>query len=169
MSLVLQRFVDSGLFNEKVAEELEKAIDNGESVIIAGDRSTGTRPLTAMVMGHAKKQHEAVQVRKVEDLDQEPEYFLILGVEGENLEDMVMKALEKPAVRVVTVKEAENPLSINKILKQYFKKHGATDRTFVQVELDKKPRNADGVPFTDKLTRISINENGKIQKENIEF
>lgn len=169
MTLVLQRFVDSGLFNETVAQALEEAVNNGESVIIAGDRSTGTRPLTAMVMGHTKKTHEAVQVRKPEDLDEAAPYFMILGIEGQSLEELVAKALSYPESRVITVKEAENPLSINKILKQHFKKHGATDRTFVQLELDKKPRNADGIPFTDKLTRISINEKGKIVKENIEF
>lgn len=169
MSLVLQRFVDQGLFNDKVAQALQDAIDNGESVIVAGDRSTGSRPLTAMIMGYAKKQHEAVQVRKVEDLDQETDYFLILGIDGEKLEDLVTKALSKPNSKVVTVKEAENPLSINKILKQYYKANGHTERTFVQIELDKKPRSSEGVPFTDKVTRISLNEKGKIQKENLEF
>lgn len=169
MALLLQRFVDQGLFNETVATTLEEAINNGESVIIAGDRSTGTRPLTAMLMGHAKKQHNSVQVRKVEDLEQEADYYLILGIDGVSLEEMVTTALAKPNARVVTVKEAENPISIAKVLKKNFKEHGPTDRTFVQVELDKFPHNKDGVPFTDKLTRFSLNEKGKLEKENIEF
>ena len=169
VSLALQRFVDSGLFNEKVAEELEAAAVRGESIIVAGDRSTGSRPLTAMIMGLVKKNHDAVQVRKVEDLEKEGTHYMILGIEGEKLEDLVAKALENPNAQVVTVKEAENPISVNKVLKQNFKKYGHSDRTFLQIELDKFPRNEDGVPFTDKLTRLSVDEKGKIQKENIEF
>ena len=41
MNKFIQKNVDSGLLPEKVGEYIEEAIKNGESIIVAGHRSTG--------------------------------------------------------------------------------------------------------------------------------
>lgn len=164
MNPIIMKFVNDGFFNEEVGNYLEEALTNNESLIIAGHRSTGTRPFMANMMAVTKKMHQAVQVKKAEDLEKEAEYFLIPGIPGIDFEDLIFQAIKTNA-NLVTIKEPEQPVSLMKIFKKLSKEGNPTTKKFVQVECDKK----DGVPFVSKIQKFSQDEAGKVVKEEFDF
>ena len=168
MDAVLQKFVDQGLFNEQVAQYIEEAFDNKESVIIAGHRSTGSRPLMANIMQLAKKKHDSVQVRKEEYLEKDGEYYLIFGAPAEEVETLVGEALKKGKA-FVTLKEPETPVSILKVMKGVLKEVEGFDHKVLQVSLRKDGTGASAVPFTDRVDRYFINEKSRVKSEKLDF
>lgn len=165
MNPLIMKFVNDGFFNETVGNHLDAALTNGESIIIAGHRSTGTRPFMANMMAAAKKSYKTVQVKKVEDLEKEAQYFLIPGIPDVDFEDIVYQAIKVPTANIVTIKEPEQPISLMKIFKKLYKEVGPTDKKFHQIECDKK----DGVPFVAKVTTFSMGADGKVAKSDLAF
>lgn len=168
MNAILQKFVDDGLFNEKVADAIETAFTEKNSVIIAGHRSTGSRPLMANIMQLAKKTHPAVQVRKAEDLEKDGEYYLVFGAPAEEVEGLVEAALKKGKA-VVTLKEPETPVSILKVMKSVLKENEGFDHKALQVSLRKDGTGAGAVPFTDRVDLYFVNEKGRVKSEKVDF
>lgn len=164
MNPILMKFVNDGFFNEEVGNYLEEALNNKESLIIAGHRSAGTRPFMANMMAATKKLYPSVQVKKAEDLEKEAEYFLIPGIPDIDFEDLIFQAIKTDA-NLVTIKEPEQPLSLMKIFKKLSKEGNPTTKKFVQIECDKK----DGVPYVTNIIKFSQNEAGKVVKEALEF
>lgn len=164
MNPIIMKFVNDGFFNEEVGNYIEEALNNKESIIIAGHRSTGTRPFMANMMAVAKKMYPSVQVKKAEALEKEAEYFLIPGIPDIDFEDLIYQAIKTDA-NLVTIKEPEQPVSLMKIFKKLAKEGVPTTKKFVQIECDKK----DGVPFVSKIQKFSQNEAGKVVKEEFAF
>ncbi len=165
MNPFIMKFVNDGFFNETVGNHIDAAINNGESIIIAGHRSTGTRPFMANMMAIAKKSYNAVQVKKPEDLQKEAQYYLMPGIPDVDFEDLVYQAIKIPNSNIITIKEPEQPVSLLKLFKKLFKEVGPTTKKFHQIECDKK----DGVPFVSKVTTFSMTEDGKVVKEDLAF
>ncbi len=165
MNPFLMKFVNDGFFNETVGNHIDEAINNGENIIVAGHRSTGTRPFMANLMAITKKTHSAVQVKKAEDLEKEAKYYLIPGIPDIDFEGLIYDAIKIPDTSIVTIKEPEQPLSLMKLFKKLSKEVGPTSKKFHQIECDKK----DGVPFVSKVTTFSMDENGKVQKADLDF
>lgn len=165
MNPILMKFVNDGFFNEAVGNRIEEALNTGETVIVAGHRSTGTRPFMANLMMMAKKSYKTVQVKKAEDLQKEAEYYLMPGIPDIDFEDLVYQAIKIPDTGLVTIKEPEQPVSLMKILRKLNKEVGPTTKKFVQIECEKK----DGVPFVKKVTTFFMDEKGKVGKEDLDF
>ena len=135
------------------------AIMNKESIVVSGHRSSGIRPLFANLMAVAKKSFNSVQVKKVEDLEKEAEFFLIPA--SDSLEEMISGALGSGDAAFITIKEPEHPISLMKILKTNYKKgKGGTNKKIHTLEC----RKENDVPFLDKITEMYINEDGKVIK-----
>ena len=96
MNPFIMKFVNDGFFNETVGNYIDEALNNGESIVIAGHRSTGTRPFMANLMAIAKKTYTTVQVKKLEDLQKEAQYYLIPGIPEIDFEDLVYQAIKIP-------------------------------------------------------------------------
>ncbi len=165
MNPFLQKFVNDGFFNEVVGNHIDAALTNNESIIIAGHRSTGTRPFMANLMAIAKKSFDTVQIKKPEDLEKDAKYILMPGIPDVDFEDLVYQAIKKPDSNLITIKEPEQPVSLMKIFKKLTKEVGPTTKKFHQIECDKK----DGVPFVSKVTTFTMDENGKVQKADLAF
>ncbi|KAF5058166.1 hypothetical protein DSECCO2_349430 [anaerobic digester metagenome] len=165
MNPFIMKFVTDGFFNETVGNFIDEAITSGDSIIIAGHRSTGTRPFMANLMAVTKKTHPAVQVKKAEDLEKETKYFLIPGIPDIDFEELIFNAIKVPDTSILTIKEPEQPVSLMKIFKKLYKEVGATPKKFHQIECEKK----DGVPFVKKVTTFTMSEDGKVQKEDLVF
>lgn len=165
MNPLIEKFVKDNFFTETVGDYLDAALTNGESIIIAGHRSTGTRPFMANMMAVTKKMYKTVQVKKEEDLQKEAEYFIIPGIPDVDFEDIIYQAIKVPNANIVTIKEPEQPVSLMKIFKKLTKEGAVTTKKIVQVECDKK----DGVPFVSKVTKFSQDAAGKVLKEDLEF
>ncbi|WP_237036495.1 hypothetical protein [Mediannikoviicoccus vaginalis] len=163
MNKMMQKFVDQEFCTEKEGEYMLKAIENKEVLMISGHRSAGVRPFMASCMAIAKGEFNAVQVKKEEDLEKECDFFLIPSIPGIDFEELMQKAVAT-GKGIVTVKEPETPYSIMKILKKNFKANGQTNQVFHMIECNKE----DGIPFVQKVTKLTQNEKGKILKEDLE-
>lgn len=164
MHAMIKRFVDSEFLDEQQAEFIEKAIENHENIIISGHRSTGIRQLLAIMMGIAKKQFKSVQVKGLESMDEDAEYYLIPGIDTEEFEDIVQKAFDKPNSSLITIKEPEHPYSIMKIMK----KGGKNSGDYTKVVNFLEARKIDGVPFMISTTKMTYNEKHGIDKDKVE-
>lgn len=169
MNKFIERNVESGLFNETVGSYLEEAIQNKESVIIAGHRSTGSRPLFAAISGAAKSEHSAVQVKDESAFEKEADYYLIPGNPKVDLEELIYKAIETPGAAFVSLKDPEQPVSLQKLLKRFTKEHGTSDKVFHEIALKKNGTGGDAVPYTDKVTKFYFNEKGKVKRDQLDF
>lgn len=166
MNPFLQKFVNDGFFNEVVGNHIDAALTNNESIIIAGHRSTGTRPFMANLMAIAKKSFDTVQIKKPEDLEKDAKYILMPGIPMSTLKTWPYQGNQKARQQPHhSTEEPEQPVSLMKIFKKLTKEVGPTTKKFHQIECDKK----DGVPFVSKVTTFTMDENGKVQKADLAF
>lgn len=170
MNKFIEKNVESGLLPEKVGQYLDEAIERGESIIVAGHRSTGVRPLFAAISGAAKTvSGSGVQVKDETSFEKEGKYYLIPGNPNVDLEALILKAIERPEAAFVTVKDPEQPVSLQKLLKKNLKDGGPTDKVFHEIALRKDGVGASATPFTDKVTKFYYDEKGKVKKEQLDF
>lgn len=165
MNPFINKFVDDGFFNETVGNFLQEALDNKESIIIAGHRSAGTRGFMANLMASAKKAYQTVQIKKPEQVDQEAEYYLVPGIPNIDFEALIGEVIQIPDSAFISIKEPEQPLSLMKLFKGFAKAGKPTAKKIHQVECDKK----DGVPYVKKVTTYTQGEDGKVSRVDLDF
>lgn len=157
MNPMLKKFVDQEFMTEEEGELITRAIENKDSVIVAGHRSAGIRPFMASLMMVASRTHDAVQVKGPDDVEKDGDYLLIPGIDGLDFEELIYRAVLQEDKAMVTLKEPEHPYSLYKLLRKGYKENGNTDKVYWLIECDKE----DDVPFVKKITRVSQNEKGK--------
>lgn len=164
MNKMIQKYVDQEFMTEAEGNYIQEAIDRKESIIVSGHRSAGTRPLMAALMAVVKSNYTSKQVKAFDDLEEDVEYFLIPGIDGIDFEDLIGKAMAKPSTSFVTLKEPEHPFSILKLLRGVFKETKDSSKVYQVLECSK----IDDVPKLIKITSMSVNEKGKMQKTDFE-
>lgn len=162
MNPMISKFVDSKFMTEEQAQYIETAINNNESIVVSGHRSTGTRPFMATLMGVAKKQYSTVQVKGFDDLNADVEYLLILALDNLDFEALIGDAIGVKAP-FISIKEPEHPVSLMKVMKQQFKLGKGVGKKIHTIEAKK----IDGVPYVDKITEMHLDENGKVVKTDL--
>ncbi|MBU5426337.1 hypothetical protein KQI41_07905 [Tissierella pigra] len=160
MNSMIQKYVSQGFMTEAEGNYIDEAIQRKESVIVSGHRSAGIRPLMAALMAVAKSNFNSVQVKGFEDLNNDVEYYLIPGLDNLDFEKLIAEAMSKPNTSFVTLKEPEHPYSLLKLLRQVYKETGDTSKVYHMLECSK----IDNVPKLTKVTKMSLDENGKIIK-----
>lgn len=164
MNTMIKKFVDDGFMNETVGEKIQETIDSGNSLIIAGHRSAGTRPFFANIMAAAKKDNPAVQVKQAGDLEKEAKYYLIpANPDQAAFEEVLFGAMKKEGVAFITLKEPEAPISFLKLFKKMKKENVGQNKKFLQVEC----RKENGVPYVDCVTEYYFGDDGKVLNEEI--
>lgn len=164
MHKMIEKLVNQEFMTQAEAQYIQDAIDRKESLIVSGHRSAGTRPLMATLMAVTKSKYSSKQVKGFEDLDEDVEYFLIPGIEGLDFEDLIAKAMAKPDTNFVTIKEPEHPYSILKLLRSVYKDTKDSSKVYQVLECDK----VDDVPELAKITAMSLDEKGKMQRVDFE-
>lgn len=164
MNKMIQKFVDQEFMTKAEGQYIEEALDRKESIVVSGHRSAGTRPLMATLMAVAKSKYSTKQVKSFEDLEEDVEYFLIPGIDGLDFEELIGKAMAKAETNFVSIKEPEHPYSILKLLRGVYKETKDTSKVYQVLECSK----IDDVPKLTKLTTMSLNEKGKMQKNDFE-
>ncbi|NLK44156.1 MAG: hypothetical protein GX300_07175 [Tissierellia bacterium] len=164
MHTMIKKYVDQGFMTEAEGKYIHEAIERKESVVVSGHRSAGIRPLMAALMAVAKGGYNAVQVKGFEDLDKDTEYFLIPGIDNLDFEKLIFEAMKKPNTSFVTLKEPEHPYSILKLLRDVYKETGDTSKVYQVLECSK----IDDVPKLTKITRMALNEKGRVVKEDFQ-
>ena len=163
MHTMIQKFVAQGFMSEEEGKYIDEAIQRKESIIVSGHKSAGIRPLMASLMAVAKSSSTSVQVKAFEDLESDVEYFLIPGLPNLDFEKLIGEAMKKPNTSFVTLKEPDHPYSIMKLLRQVFKETGDSSKVYQVLECAK----IDDVPKLTKITRMALDEKGKILKEDL--
>ena len=162
MNPMISKFLDSKFMTEEQAQYVENAINNNESIVVSGHRSTGVRPFMATLMGVAKKQYSTVQVKGFDDIDADTEYLLIPALDNLDFEALVGDAIGAKTP-FISIKEPEHPVSLMKVMKQQFKLGKGIDKKIHTIEAKK----VDGVPYVDKITEFCMDESGKIVKTDL--
>lgn len=164
MNSMIQKFVNQEFMTESEGKYIEEAINRKESIIVSGHRSAGIRPLMATLMAVAKSNFKSVQVKGFDDLNKDTEYYLIPGIDNIDFEKLIGDAIAKPGTSFVTIKEPEHPYSIMKLLRQVYKETGDTSKAYVVLECNK----INDVPKLTKITRMTLDEKGKMKKEDFQ-
>ncbi|MCF6464615.1 hypothetical protein [Clostridium sp. Cult2] len=161
MNPMLKKLVDQDFMTEPQGEYLEDSIGKKESIIVSGHKGWGIRPLMATLMAIAKINSKAIQVKGFDDLKKEDvEYFLIPGISGIDFEKLIAEAMAIPNSAFISIKDPEHPYSIFKLLREVFKKNKDTSKVYQVLECAK----IDDVPKLIKITQITLDETGKLNK-----
>ncbi|WP_312908785.1 hypothetical protein [Tissierella praeacuta] len=164
MNTMIQKYVTQGFMTEAEGNYIDEAIDKKESIIVSGHRSAGIRPLMATLMAVAKGKFKSIQVKGFEDLNKDVEYFLIPGLDNLDFEKLIGEAMAKPNTSFISLKEPEHPYSILKLLRQVYKETEDTSKVYHLIECAK----IDNVPKLTKITKMHLEEKGKIIKVDFE-
>ena len=118
----------------------------------------------ASLMAVAKSSFSSVQVKGFDDLDKEVEYLLIPGIANIDFEKLIGDAMSKENTSLISIKDPEHPYSIMKILRSNFKLNNNTSKIYQVLECDK----FDDVPKLTKITKMKLNEKGRLEKEDFQ-
>lgn len=165
MNPMIKRLVDQNFMTESQANYIEESIANKESLIVSGHKGWGTRPLMATLMAAAKADTKNIQVKGFDDLKNEDvEYFLIPGINGIDFEKLIAEAMAVPNTSLISIKDPEHPYSIFKVVRQVFKQTKDTSKVYQILECAK----VDDSPILSKITKVTLNEKGRLKREDFE-
>jgi hypothetical protein len=160
MNPMIKRFVDQKFMTEEQGKYIEDSIRRKDSIIVSGHRSAGIRPFMATLMAIAKSNFNSAQVKEFEDLEKKADYLLIPGLDNIDFEKLINNAMAKPNTSFISIKEPEHPYSILKLLRKVYKETKDTSKIYQVIECSK----IDNVPKLTKITQMSLDEKGKIIK-----
>lgn len=164
MNQNLKKLVDQGFMTEEQGEYIENAIRNKESLIVSGHKGWGIRPLIATLMAVAKSSSNALQVKGFEDLKTpNADYLLIPGINDIDFEKLVKDAMAVSNTALITLKDPEHPYSIFKLLREVFKETNDSSKIYHILECAK----VNDMPILSKITKVTVDEKGKINKSDL--
>jgi hypothetical protein len=160
MNPFLKKLVDSKFMTEAHGNYIEEAVMRKDSVIISGHKGFGILPLMATVSAVAKSNYTIKQIKSFEDLNAEAEYYLVADLNNIDYGKLITDAVMKQDSSFIALKDPDHPYSVLKILGDVYKLNGNTSKVYQLIECVK----VDGVPQLSKITKITLNENGKLVK-----
>jgi len=161
MNPMIKRLADQGFLTEEQANYIEEALEKKESLIVSGHKGWGTRPLIATLMAAAKASHKTIQVKGFDDLNNtDVDYFMIPGISDIDFEKLVKDAMAIPNVSLITIKDPEHPYSIFKLVREVFKETNDNSKTYHILECAK----VNDTPILAKITKTTVDENGRVKK-----
>lgn len=163
MNPFLKKLVDSKFMTEAQGNYIEEAVKNKDSVIISGHKGFGIIPLMATISAVAKSNFSIKQVKGFEDLDSEADYYLVGDLNNIDYGKLITDAMAKQGSSFIGLKDPDHPYSVLKVLGDVFKLNGDTSKVYQLIECVK----VEGVPQLSKITRITLNENGKLVKTDL--
>lgn len=163
MSAMFQKLVDQGFMTAEQATYIDEAVSRKESIIVSGHKGWGILPLLATISTVAKDQYEILQVKDHESLTEKPEYFIISKPKVDDYEALVREAIAIKDVPMIAIKDPDHPFSLFKLLKGVYKENNDASKTYQVVECAKE----DDVKKVGKITKVTMDENGKLIKEDL--
>ncbi len=160
MNVMIQKLVDSGFMTENHGTYLEEALTRRESIIVSGHKGWGILPLMATLSTVAKSSYTIKQVKTLEDLTGEPDYFIIADSKDVEFGKLVAEAMAVTGIQLIAIKDPDHPYSFFKLLGDVYKGTGDTSKVYQMIECAK----IDDEKKLVKITRISLDENGKTMK-----
>ncbi|MDD3705484.1 MAG: hypothetical protein PHC45_05420 [Clostridiaceae bacterium] len=157
MNPFMKKLIDSNFMTEAHGNYIEEAVKNKDSIIISGHKGFGILPLFATVSAMAKGNFKIKQIKSFEDLGDEADYYLIPDLTGIDYGKLVSDAMLKQGTSFIALKDPDHPYSVLKLLGDVYKQNGDTSKVYQLIECVK----IEGVQQLSKITRITLNENGK--------
>lgn len=163
MSAMFQKLVDSGFMTSEQATYVNEAVMNKESIIVSGHKGWGILPLLATISTVAKNNFDILQVKGYESLEEKSEYFIISKPKDVDYEKLITDAISIIDIPMIAIKDPDHPFSLFKLLKSVYKVNGDTSKVYQVIECAKE----DDVKKIGKITKVTMNESGKLIKENL--
>lgn len=160
MNPMLQKLVDSAFMTEAHGIYLEEALTRKESIIVSGHKGWGILPLMATLSAVAKGSYKIAQVKGLADLTPETDYLIIADAKEVEFGKLVADAMAIPDTRLIAIKDPDHPYSFFKILGDVYKATGDTSKVYQVIECAK----INDEKKLSKITRVSLDENGKAVK-----
>lgn len=160
MNPMLQKLVDSAFMTEAHGIYLEEALTRKESIIVSGHKGWGILPLMATLSAVAKGSYKIAQVKGLADLTPETDYLIIADAKEVEFGKLVAEAMAIPDTRIIAIKDPDHPYSFFKILGDVYKATGDTSKVYQVIECAK----INDEKKLSKITRVSLDENGKAVK-----
>lgn len=160
MNPMIKKLVDSEFMTEAHGTYLEEALQRKESLIISGHKGWGILPLMATLSAVAKSSYPVKQVKALEDLAGETAYYIIADAKDVEFSKLVADAMAVPYARLIALKDPDHPYSFFKLLGDVYKATGDTSKVYQVIECAK----INDEKKLAKITRVSLDENGKTVK-----
>jgi len=157
---MIQKLVDSGFMTEAHGTYLEEALTRRESIVVSGHKGWGILPLMATLSAVAKSSYTIKQVKALEDLAGEPDYFIIADSKDVEFGKLVAEAMAVQGTQLIAIKDPDHPYSFFKLLGDVYKATGDTSKIYQVIECAK----IDEEKKLAKITQVSLDENGKTVK-----
>lgn len=161
MNPFLRKLVDQKFMTEGQANYIEAAIMRKDRIIISGHKGWGILPLMATASAVAKGSFKIKQVKGFEDLKDEADYFLIADLSNIDYAKLITDAVSMTEGSFISLKDPDHPYSILKILGEVYKLNGDTSKVYQVLECAK----VNDEKLLAKITKITLNESGKLVKE----
>lgn len=160
MNPMIKKLVDSDFMAEAHGAYLEEALMRKESIIVSGHKGWGILPLMATLSAVAKASYAIKQVKTLEELSGETDYFIIADSKDVDFGALVAQAMTVPNTQLIALKDPDHPYSFFKLLGDAFKATGDTSKVYQVIECAKINEEKK----LAKITRVSLDENGKTVK-----
>jgi len=160
MNLMLKKLVDQDFMSEAYANYIEEAVLRKDSFIVSGHKGWGILPLMATVSAVAKSSFKIKQVKGFEDLTEEAEYYIIADLRNIDYGKLVADTMAVKNSSMICLKDPDHPYSFLKLIGDVFKVNGDTSKTYQVLECAK----VNDQKMLSKITKITLNENGKTEK-----
>jgi hypothetical protein len=160
MNPMLKKLVDQEFMNEAFANYIEEAVMNKDSFIVSGHKGWGILPLMATVSAVAKSNFKIKQVKGFDDLADETEYYIIADLNGIDYAKLVADAMAVQNTSLICLKDPDHPYSFLKLVGDVYKVNGDTSKVYQVLECAK----VNDQKQLAKITKITLNENGKTVK-----
>jgi hypothetical protein len=160
MNPMLKKLVDQEFMNEAFANYIEEAVMNKDSFIVSGHKGWGILPLMATVSAVAKSNFKIKQVKGFEDLADETEYYIIADLNNIDYAKLVADTMAIQNTSMICLKDPDHPYSFLKIVGDVYKTNGDTSKVYQVLECAK----VNDQKQLAKITKITLNENGKTVK-----
>lgn len=163
MNPMIKKLVDSEFMTEAHGLYLEEVLGRKESIVVSGHKGWGILPLMATLSAVAKASYPIKQVKSLEDLTGDTDYFIIADAKEVEFGKLVAAAMAIPNTQMIAIKDPDHPYSFFKLLGDVYKATGDTGKVYHILECAK----INDEKKLSKITRVSLDENGKTVKSDL--
>lgn len=161
MHPMFEKLVKDDFITGEQVQLIEEAVREKRSIIVSGHKGWGILPLLATISAYAKAGNSIQQIKINEDLKSEADFHVMTNPKEASFETIVIEAIKRDGVNLLTIKDPDHPYSLFKIMKDICKEQGNLAKKFLVVECAKK----EDLKHVAKITKVEMNDAGKLKKD----
>lgn len=161
MHPMFEKLVKEAFITGEQVQLIEEAVTEKRSIIVSGHKGWGILPLLATISTYAKAENRIQQVKIIDDLESEADFHVMTNPKESSFEALVIEAIKRDGVNLLTIKDPDHPYSLFKIIKDINKENGSLSKKFLVVECAKK----EDLKHVAKITKAEMDDAGKLKKD----